>query len=144
MAAATLEIPSWFKWMAGLAVVAAGVGAAVVVGQGLALEDPWSSGEDAFEPEAITFEVTQGDEDDDAWYVTSYLYEGVDAHGNEYNGRLGDADAFEDKEDAVRKARELGKAARATGHFKLVRVIATKKDWRAAEKRRARNRRGEA
>ncbi len=135
-------LPTWFKWVAAATAAAAAVGAAALVVHGTQLEDPWkSTGGGASDKKtrsakAIVIDLMQGDEGDDDWYVSTTLYEGVDEHGDEYNGFGGDTMSFSDKADAVRYARELGRDARKDDQFELVRVIATDKDKKLADRRR--------
>jgi hypothetical protein len=138
MADATDTIPTWFKWAAGITAVAAGVGVLSLVKAAIDMDDPWG-GEAAtrkLDPEALEVVVTHGDEDDDAWYVTSTLYDYIDAGGNAYDFHSSETLGFDSKAEAVAKARELAKEARSSQDFKQVLLFTTEKAWRAEERRR--------
>jgi hypothetical protein len=141
MADATTQIPSWFKWTVGLVATAAVVAGGVTVAREMRTPLPWKTPgplpKRRTDFQGLELYVLQGDEEEDTWdvLVTDYLtVEGKDM----FTGSLREVLSYESKRDAVAAARELGKKARASKKYKLVRVVATPADHRAAEARRRR------
>ncbi len=130
--------PSWLKWTLGLGVLAAAaVGGVELAQHAKQLKDPWQMkpARPRGKIEGLEFVVQQEDENDD-WTVMSTLYEEVDKHGSMSNGHVGDILVYATKKEAVTKARSLGREAKKSGHFKKVRVVATRKEWKALDRQR--------
>jgi hypothetical protein len=134
----TSQIPSWLKWTVGLVGAAAVAYGGVVVARDLQQPTPWSkpsTPKRRTDFQGLELYVLEGDEGDDTWsvMVTDYLtVEGKDM----FTGSLREVLSFETKREAMRIAREMGAQARASKRYKLVRVVGTPAEKRAAEKRR--------
>jgi hypothetical protein len=112
---------------------------------------PWTGGAKGPSPKAlppkkkrsdhqgIELYVLQGDEGDDSWSVMVERY--FDVEGEFMLNGDGSASEILDvptEKQAVKLARKLGREARESGKYKLVRVVATAADRKRAAARRRR------
>jgi hypothetical protein len=122
---------TWVKWGLGLLVVAGGA----VSGYELLVKPGAQAPAFRVRPTPVAVEYSV-QEEDDGWVVMQMLYAGVDAFGDAFNGYGGDMQVFPTRKEATAYARGRAKEDRDSGDFQLVRVLATDKEWAAADKRR--------
>jgi len=85
----------------------------------------------------LEIRVMQDDDDDEGWNLTVTKFDGVD-QGEMYNGQFIKDETFASEAEAVKAAREMGKKAKASDKYALVRVIASEAEKKASAARRRR------